>query len=385
MASQPQASAPMASQPMQSQAMAMPAPSGGANRMVLLAGIGALVVAGLGFYFLAGPKTGSIAVSVSGPGGKALTGVVVSIDGSDACSDSVCSVADLPKGTHRVSASAPGYEAGAPKLVQVKAGEESVLNIELEAEAEKTMLRVSTKASGLSLKVDGKDIGPLPQDLGGLEPGNHEVEISGSPYIKPFKKTISLRAEENLSFEPELELAKGQLTVTAGDGADGAKILLVGGGKRLEVKKDKLPLKVEIPADQEFKLVATKRGYDDYEERISFSVAEPQKTYEVTLEKTGSGASSSSSRAPSSTSSSASSTTSASSASAAAKGTLNINSIPVSQVILDGRPLGTTPKLGVSVSAGKHTVVFVHPEHGRKTSQVNVTAGGTATAAVRFP
>lgn len=371
------------SQPMHSQAMGMPAPSGGANRVVLFAGIGALVVAGLGFFFLAGPKTGSIAVSVAGPGGKALTGVVVSIDGADACSDSVCSVAELEKGTHRVSAAAPGYQTSAPKLVQVKAGEESVLNIELEPEAQKTLLRVSTKASGLSLKVDGKDIGPLPQDLAGLEPGNHEVEISGSPYIKPFKKTISLRAEENLSFEPELELAKGQLTVTAGEGADGAKILLVGGGKRLEVKKDKLPLKVEIPADQEFKLVATRRGYDDYEEQISFSVSEPQKTYEVTLEKSGSSSASSSSSRTTSTSSSSSS--SSSSASSAAKGTLNINSIPVSQVILDGRPLGTTPKLGVSVSAGKHTVVFVHPEHGRKSSTVNVTAGGTATAAVRFP
>jgi serine/threonine-protein kinase len=70
---------------------------------------------------------------------------------------------------------------------------------------------------------------------------------------------------------------------------------------------------------------------------------------------------------------------------AAGNGTLNINSIPVSNVILDGRPLGTTPKAGLSVAAGAHTVVFVHAEHGRKVRSVNVPAGGSATAAVRFP
>jgi serine/threonine-protein kinase len=53
--------------------------------------------------------------------------------------------------------------------------------------------------------------------------------------------------------------------------------------------------------------------------------------------------------------------------------------------LVDGRPLGSTPKIGVSVSAGSHTVVFIHPQHGRKTRTVKVKAGGTATAAVRFP
>jgi hypothetical protein len=57
----------------------------------------------------------------------------------------------------------------------------------------------------------------------------------------------------------------------------------------------------------------------------------------------------------------------------------------VSNVILDGKPLGTTPKTGLSVPAGNHTVVFVHPEHGRKARSVKVEAGKSATAAVRFP
>lgn len=65
-------------------------------------------------------------------------------------------------------------------------------------------------------------------------------------------------------------------------------------------------------------------------------------------------------------------------------GLLNINSIPVANVVLDGRPMGSTPLVGVKVSAGPHSVVFIHPEHGRKASGTTVKAGGTATVAVRF-
>jgi serine/threonine-protein kinase len=72
------------------------------------------------------------------------------------------------------------------------------------------------------------------------------------------------------------------------------------------------------------------------------------------------------------------------SATPAAMGTLNINSIPVANVVLDGRPMGSTPLIGVSVSAGPHSVVFVHPEKGRKASGTTVAAGGTSTVAVRF-
>lgn len=74
----------------------------------------------------------------------------------------------------------------------------------------------------------------------------------------------------------------------------------------------------------------------------------------------------------------------ASAAGAAEMGTLNINSIPVSNVVLDGRPVGSTPVMGLSVSAGPHSVVFIHPEHGRKASGATVKAGSTSTVAVRF-
>jgi hypothetical protein len=66
-------------------------------------------------------------------------------------------------------------------------------------------------------------------------------------------------------------------------------------------------------------------------------------------------------------------------------GTLSCNSIPVSNVIIDGKPMGSTPRMGLTVPAGTHTVVFVHPEHGRKVVTVTVAPGQSAMAATRFP
>ena len=66
-------------------------------------------------------------------------------------------------------------------------------------------------------------------------------------------------------------------------------------------------------------------------------------------------------------------------------GLLSINSIPYSRVVVDGRPLVDTPRVGVPVSPGLHSIVFIHPEHGRKVKHVEVAAGATALAVVTFP
>jgi hypothetical protein len=69
---------------------------------------------------------------------------------------------------------------------------------------------------------------------------------------------------------------------------------------------------------------------------------------------------------------------------AGGQGTLSFNSLPISSVVLDGRPIGNTPLTGVRVSAGPHTVLFVHPDGGRAVRRVTVAAGGTQSVGVRF-
>jgi hypothetical protein len=66
------------------------------------------------------------------------------------------------------------------------------------------------------------------------------------------------------------------------------------------------------------------------------------------------------------------------------KGTLNLSSNPPSNVVLDGKPLGTTPRAGIKVKPGKHHVVFIHPKLGRKSARANVKPGATSNVSVRF-
>ncbi|MCL4753097.1 MAG: PEGA domain-containing protein [Myxococcales bacterium] len=69
---------------------------------------------------------------------------------------------------------------------------------------------------------------------------------------------------------------------------------------------------------------------------------------------------------------------------AAAGAYLNLNSIPIANVVLDGRPIGSTPLVGVAVSPGTHSVTFVHPEHGRRGASIEVGSGERKAVVVRF-
>jgi serine/threonine-protein kinase len=64
-------------------------------------------------------------------------------------------------------------------------------------------------------------------------------------------------------------------------------------------------------------------------------------------------------------------------------GIIKANSIPVSEVLVDGRMAGQTPA-NISAAPGLHTVVFIHPDYGRREVVVQVKPNQDAVAAVRF-
>lgn len=67
----------------------------------------------------------------------------------------------------------------------------------------------------------------------------------------------------------------------------------------------------------------------------------------------------------------------------AATCTLNLNSMPPAQVLLDGNLLGFTPRMGVVATTGEHHVVF-RRERADKHATVTCTQGETKTVAVRL-
>jgi len=287
-----------------------------------------------------------------------------------------------------VSVSADNYKKTADKAITVDKGQNVVLPVTLVPKARGTGMRVAVTGnpSGLRLSVNGNDEGPLPVELKDLDPGEYQIRISGSDRYDPYEGKVSVEADKIVSVEPKLKVIKGLAHIKPGTGAEGAKVLLVSGNERRPLPK--LPIKIDIKPDKTYTLVAQKRGYREFRRPISFDDGQAEKVFEVTMVPDGGAADTGGDTTPTRiTRGTPSPSPAPAPAPATAKGNgrLNINSIPASNVILDGRPLGQTPKIGISVPSGRHTVMFIHPEYGRKTTSVNVKPGGTATAAVRFP
>lgn len=372
---------PLAAEPFQ-----YPAPSGGRNLLLVLV---AIVIGGIGLgaYFLSKGKPGSLVVTVAGPGNKPVDGVEIYVDGSKAqCSGSPCRISDLKPGTHLLKVSAAGYPATADLGVKVPPGEETVQNVELARPTQGTGIKVSAEGRGLKLFVDDKEIGPLPQELRDLSPGDHRVRIEGGERYEPYEETVTVEPDRIAVIEPKLKVKKGLATIKLGDNAEGAKVMLVNGDERRPIPR--FPLAVDLEADKAYSIVAEKRGFGRYERRIDFDDGQAEKTFVIDLVPSSSGESNAASGTPHSyrpspTPAPAPKPKPAPAAPKTGNASLTFTSNPPSNVIFDGRPLGRTPK-SASVPPGQHTIVFVHPEKGRKARSINVTPGQRATLMVTF-
>ena len=361
-------------------------PTASKQRLYIVgAAVGAAIAAAALFL---GHRTGALTITVTGPGGRAVQGIQVFVDGVKRCDDSPCRVSDLSSGPHLVRAAAKGYQETADQAVSVEAGQQGTQNVSLVAAAG-TGVRVSALGSGLKLYLDGHEIGELPQSAKDLTAGDHVLRVAGNDRYEPWEEHVTLDEGETRTIGPlKLRVLKGLATFKAGPGADGARVLLDG---RMVPE---LPATIEVPAGKQLSLVATKSGYSTYRRAIAFDDGVAEKTFEITMVEGSSDATDQTAPAapvaPAAPAPHAGTSHSAPAAQAparpAAKGkaTLNINSIPVSNVILNGRPLGPTPKVGVQVAPGPQTVVFVHPQFGRKAMSGVVNAGETKTFMVRL-
>ncbi len=62
---------------------------------------------------------------------------------------------------------------------------------------------------------------------------------------------------------------------------------------------------------------------------------------------------------------------------------LNINSIPASQVFVDGVALGWTPRMRAPASVGSHTVLFM-TDQAKRTITATCAAGETKAILTKF-
>jgi serine/threonine-protein kinase len=307
-----------------------------------------------------------------------------------------------------VKVSAPGFDPPAPRAVTVEARRDVQADFTLTGAkaAGGTGFKVSGNQPGVHLTVDGKDVGALPQEVRDLEPGEHKLHFAGSDRYQPLDKTISVGKDEIVDVgNLQLKVLKGKAMITLG--TPGAKVYLVSGVNRKEVPQ--FPIAIDFDPNEHWQLEAKKDGFDDFVKPIAFDDGIAEKTIDVTLAPKGSKPAPPQAQpvaqapaaqapvqrpppppaakqdAPASDPPAAKADAPAKKEPSAAGGGggeafLNINSLPASTVVLDGKPLGPTPRLHVQVTPGSHTILFVNAEQSLKKS-ISVTVGTGETKA----
>ena len=297
----------------------------------------AIAVLGLCLVVALRPRSGSLVVTALGTGHRAVDKVQIFVDGTPLCDSSPCRISGLSAGPHQLRANAPGLSSGPDQTVEINSGEESAANIELSP--------VEKAAPSPALAADSR-------------PAKRE------------KVVVTIR------LSPESEGSSVNF--------DDAFLL-------------DFPAELELEPHTTHTLSASKPGYEDLALHVDLG-DEPAKQIEVALTplesvKRGRArpAPASAAVAPAPAPAAARKPAAASHAAASTpavdptQGLLNISSVPPSQIILNGRPLGSTPKTAVVVPGDSlQTIVFVHPKMGRRRAQKFVPAGKERTVSIRF-
>ena len=396
--SQPPVQMPPVSRAMEATAM-VPRPQP-ASKAPLIIGLllAVMALAGIGVFFVMPKFTPStVVINVADSKGGAPKNLEIQVDGAKKCDSTPCVVQDVTPGVHEVKVSAPGYEPQTRALSLEGKNVQSDFTLVGGKNASGTGFKVAGNQTGVKLTVDGKEIGPLPQELRDLEAGEHKLRFAGDRYA-PLEKTISVAKDEIVDLgNINLKVVKGKATIMLG--TPGAKVYLVQGTNRKEVPQ--FPMAIEFDPNEKWELQGTKDGFEEFKQPISFDDGQAEKTFTVTLSPKGTSAVAAApppvgnapvvhntpapKAAPEPKEPVAAKEPATKKEPAAGAGGgeafLNINSLPASTVVLDGKPLGPTPRVKVSVTPGQHTILFVNAEQSlKKTITVSVAAGETKAA-----
>jgi hypothetical protein len=336
------------------------------------------------------PRTGSLVVTALGPGNRAVDDVTIFIDGKPLCDISPCRIKGLTPGEHTLRASAQNLASQAEETVAISAGDEATYNIDLLAVAPEVRaggMRVPAGETPLTLFVDGKRVGRLPQEVSGLSGGKHWIKLDPEDGGDTIEKSVNVLPGETIEVEPKAaKRDKALVTIRLSPGSEGAAVTFD------DAFLLDFPAELELEPSSVHTLSATKAGYEDLNLEVRVTEGETEKLIDVALSPldgrpAADGNASKKPRPAKAARKPAAkpATTAPTQLADSTQGLLNISSVPPSQIILNGRPLGSTPKTGISVPGDSlQTIVFVHPKMGRRRAQKFVPAGKERTVSIRF-
>ena len=208
--------------------------------------------------------------------------------------DHPCVVADLEVGTKAIKVVAPGFQP-AESNESIEGGKEKVLTVPIEpsgavaaaptsaqpAPAGATGLKIggTDGEKGVKVFVDGAEKGVLPFELKDITPGKHTIRFDSPNYDKN-EQTIEVTAGQVKDLgDVKLKVLKGQVTLDLV--TQGATVTMVRrGDKKMEKKVTEFGRPIAIDTSENWRVVATKKGYDDFTQDLTFEDGQAEKTIE---------------------------------------------------------------------------------------------------------
>ncbi|MBF0292844.1 MAG: PEGA domain-containing protein [Nitrospinae bacterium] len=192
-------------------------------------------------------------------------------------------------------------------------------------------LTVITSPSGALVKVDGKERGKTPLTITDAQPGDRKVDIARQGHIS-VTKNVPVKAGQSAMLEIKLEARAAKVHVDAPEHAtvsfDGKN---VGTG----------PVTKEV-AEGELKVTVEKEGFAAFTQNVTAKTGE---TVNVTARLHPLG-----------------------------KGTINVTAIPWANVFLNGKDVGSTPKMLKDIPEGKVDIKLSNPAYRQFATTVMVKA-----------
>jgi serine/threonine protein kinase len=376
--------------PMETTAVVRPeGRASGKGVLVAIATASLVIAGGVGAFFMY-PKKGKVDIDVTDTIGNKVDEVEIYIDGTKRCDTRPCRV-ELEAGPRHIKVATRGGPTRFTdeKVIEVRAGEsQSVALVVAQAVAQTgrasvaataSLVRVSSTQPGITLFIDGKELGPLPQDapreVKDVAAGPHTLKFVAGERYADLEKPITVEAGKSLDVSGILlKVKKGAAKVSLN--TPGARVFLVSGKTRKELAN--LPRSVDLDTSEPWALEASKPNMVDFRQAITFDDGHAEKAFAVTLYAKGAEPKDPT-PAPTATPTAPTATTEST-----GPGSILMNSIPPSTCFLDGAALGPTPQVR-EVKPGTHTVKYVNSELGvSQVVTVKVISGKRAYATVKL-
>jgi hypothetical protein len=364
-------------------------------------------VAGI-FFYLRSSSAAQVEVAVS-HNGNTVENATIYVGGQRLCEFAPCKI-KLDPGKHDIRVTS-GALSGRQSIT-VDGGKDVVITIALTTSTDgppvasssgptpapapetppKVVLASGTAGAKIKVFVDGVDKGLLPVTLDQLKAGEVKLRFeTGDPKEKDkygkVEKTLTLKPGETVELK-DIKLPLLKVKVKFELKTRGAKVTLQADGERESTLGFRGTSSQDtLDTSKRWTVRATLKGYQDFEKTLDFDGAGDELSVEIELQKeeekpapepvaTNPG--------PGPTPGPTPGPEPPKPAPTGDFGFINANSRPPSKVLIDGKPYGNAPVMGVKVKAGSHSVTFIHPELGTQGTSVTVAAGETKSASVVF-